>query len=823
MNRSIKGNLELALWLLLGIATISCGDDEPSASQTPVDAGGPAADAASGAGDATTVGPDGGNGSNGGGRDGGPGPDGSNGGDAGGEVVESGSRRFRGASDFWLGGVGPSDLVVLDIDGDGLGDLLTAFFLSGEIVLRRGLPDYQFAPPEVVISDLIEARILTGDIDGNGTTDLALHYTSGSQRGVAFLSGRADGTFEEVADRVRFPFTFDVFLSDVSGDGQLDLMYNEQDSKRLVFLEGNGDFTFEDEPVPLFTYSDFVGFVADPVGDFNGDGVIDLVISSPPQVIIGTRSEEGDWSAEREIVVPGRSVRAFVDVNGDGKSDLITILDQSLSIVGSGPNGDLATLYDFPGRPGVNPIIDFSSGSAGNSARLAWLNDVTRGVDIFESSDGGEFEKSQSFSIGNNPVERFLSIDLDGDDLDDLLMLRNGYVSLLRNVDGQLQAPVPPFAEPNAFLGEIAARIGDLDGDGIEDLLLANQRIIFHKGVGDARFDPNGRAILPEDFRFSASRFLVEIEDVDDDGDLDIIVAGGLDSPEYSLFIAENEGGGAYTLAWEAELVTRGEDGNAIDLTPTDVEVADFNGDGADDLAVALSSSSAFGTPVYLLSIAFGDGNGGFGELVESTPPGDVAVATFFATDIDADDRDECVFIRLARADEEPPQTLYVLDWPDDDRGWSVGSTTNVGSTALIGVDDATGDGIDDAVVLRTGEETASQTSFAVFPGVGDGTFGAEITSTPYDTVLYPYLGVTPLGLTDVDGDGLQDAILVLRMSSATVTVAFGRGDGTFSEVSDFYLFEFSFRSLVADVNGDGLKDLFGLGQGSLLQVPPAP
>jgi hypothetical protein len=76
--------------------------------------------------------------------------------------------------------------------------------------------------------------------------------------------------------------------------------------------------------------------------------------------------------------------------------------------------------------------------------------------------------------------------------------------------------------------------------------------------------------------------------------------------------------------------------------------------------------------------------------------------------------------------------------------------------------------------------------------------------------VSYPKLDAGPLTAADFDGDGHPDLAVSTHDggASGSVTLMYGRGDGTFQPGGDYIVGDNLTQVIGADVNGDGLLDL---------------
>ena len=171
-----------------------------------------------------------------------------------------------------FGGLGLDAMVVGDFNGDGKLDLAVIAVgsqPSAQIHILLGNGDGTFQSPRTVVSSITgfigHPPLVVADLNGDGIADLL--YSDNSQMGV--LIGRGDGTFQNLG--ILSDFTNGLAVGDFNEDGKVDLLFWSGGlSTELRF--GNGDGTFG----PDQNYSLSLGNDVLPAADFNNDGLLDV-------------------------------------------------------------------------------------------------------------------------------------------------------------------------------------------------------------------------------------------------------------------------------------------------------------------------------------------------------------------------------------------------------------------------------------------------------------------------------------------------------------------------------------------------------------------
>jgi hypothetical protein len=657
-----------------------------------------------------------------------------------------------------------------------------------EILESRVVPS--FLAPRNYDAGSQPVSVAVGDFTGTHVQDLAVadYRRAGT---VSVLLGNGDGTFQPARSYPVGNNPRQVAVGDFTGNGILDIVVVDDGGiggvADIKLLLGNGDGTFQPARTISTAAEGVVGFSV-AVGDFTGNGILDLAVTDIPRNAVAVLLGNGDGSFQRAVDYPvgnqPTSV-AVADFKNDGTADLVV------------------------------------------------ANRLSNNVSVLLGNGDGTFQPARNFAAERNPLSVTVG-DFTGNGRFDIAVSNSGSDTvsvLLSNGDGSFQRPRNYSVGP----GPWGIATGDFIGDGIQDLAVANytsHTVSVLLGTGDGSFVPfqtlevgGARDVVVGDFTGAGMRDLaVAFEGAG---------ADGLDNSSVSVLLGN--GTGRFQAA----------PSYAVGLDPNSVAVGDFTGSNIQDLVVANSFSNT-------ISVLLGNGDGSFRparSIATELFPLSVAVGDFTGSRISdlvvANGNNNSVSVLLGNGDGTfQPRVTYAagsLPWfvtaadltgngildlvvanflsndvsvllGNGDGTFQPARTFAAGMRPVsVAVGDFSGNGIRDLAVADQGDNvTGAGSGVSILRGIGDGTFQAarrlDAGTNPSSVVVGDFTGDGTLSIAVADRATYHE--------TSGVSVLLGNGDGTFQRARTYVTGTHPVALAVGYFTGAGTLDLALAGSG---------
>jgi hypothetical protein len=364
------------------------------------------------------------------------------------------------------------------------------------------------------------------------------------------------------------------------------------------------------------------------VADLDGDGKPDLIVGNINDHTIGIYrniSTAGSLSSDSFappvlLDVPDGTSSPFnlvaADLDGDGKLDIIAA-DAGNNLVSVFHNNCVPghiTADSFGAR------VDFVTGATPMDVEVADMDgdgkpdlvtanatdgtvSILRNTSVVGSLTAASFAPKIDIATGSGCFTVAVG-DLDGDGRPDLATAnsRESSVSVLRNLSSPGRIAFAPKASLSTLQAPFHVAIGDLDGDGKPDLLVAcyyaNSLSVF-RNLSTVGSLTAGSFASRIDYPLSGRGHRAAVGDLDGDGKPDIAVVTEL-SPALSIF-RNVSAPGSFTGDSLADRVDF-----ATGPNPASVAICDLDGDGRPDIVFCNEYNATI--TIYRNKVPFGNG-----------------------------------------------------------------------------------------------------------------------------------------------------------------------------------------------------------------------
>lgn len=655
----------------------------------------------------------------------------------------------------------------------------------------------------------------------------------------------------------------DVAAADIDGDGDVDILILDATAKQIVICKNTNNTSFTTSAVTITSGGTPVAMA---IGLFNNDGFYDVAVTlrgAADQIAIFKGGLGGTLTFDSNVALPAgaqagqilcadpkksstdpkqvRDAHDFnqaqgLDVNGDGKADLVVALGGTNQVAVYTQTTPL--VFTQSSVAGVGAGCTFPQmlalGDVDDNGTLDVVcgNAITNNISVFTGNGAGSIAFVASYALqgaGNQVLQSVVIGDFNRDCRADIVTCSfNG-----ENISIYLGHGDGTFADATNYDAEIASRragatiqsisynpqftsVYALDQNVVANndfvTVIDRATILFVQGAIQAPYATIGVQNDPQAITFG---------DLNKDGHKDMVVANRA-AGTIQVFI--NDGNGNFTQPFAPM---------ATGLQPESVVIADVNNDGIPDVLVACNGSDA-----VFVHRNIGGGQLAAGTKIDVNAKGPHQVV---AVDMDGDSNVDFVTVN------QYGNSVSVFVDPTGDGNFvpspniaPFGQPTGVfpvGNGPLgVAIADLNNDGRPDIVTANSNDDTVTVLlrSNGVGVQIGSATdfpLGGTIAPAPSQPagtppVFIPVVEPVSVAIADLNQDGFLDIVTADKFTS-TVTILHGGKGGTagnFFVPSDYGHFGSTTAIglppvklvtptnpvvvVLADMNDDGLLDI---------------
>lgn len=674
--------------------------------------------------------------------------------------------------DVKVANAGLIDARALDLNADGVLDLVECDFADRTLAIGLGQLDGSFVPNQFLVTPGLPWTLEGADFSGDGRIDLAVACAAdgGAQpAALALFEQQPDGGFLLQSVFALPGNPSDLAAEPLAGAGRARLAVGLPAQHRLLVLQRSP----AGELLELAALdSAALGLPGAPQGlewiDLDGDGRLDLAsaetevsLEDPDRLVGYAGLSGGGFGAASLLVTPlARPLLARTsDVDGDGAPDL-AVAQMDAGVVG--------LLRCAPGQVAAwSPVAIGAGASSACFADLDLDGDCDLVATLWKEQalcvrralGGGQWGPEELYNVGTAPRNAQVVL-LPGDSWPDVLCANSGDASILY---GAGAAGLRAARGTRAGQGLATLAAADLDADGRPDALTIDAalgRLVLCRGNSSGEFEPQtGVALAPGG---PAQPAVLALGDFNGDGRPDVL-ANLVVSAELQLLL--NPGGMGFAPAPSAQRY-------GVGALPLGLAAGDVDGDGRLDALVG-----SFGD--VSLQWLIGDGAGGLAPQAASAAP--CAPMALCATDLDADGALDLALSGSAAG----AQRLCVARGLGGPALGAFASFALAGNSTQLAAADLDGDGALELVAAQSGNAAHGLVLLSSAAGFA------------YASSVLP-VGYSPncFALEDLDADG--DLDLLCPLGQGALRVALNDGAAHFPQL------------LPADELGDELPVPFG-------------
>ena len=545
----------------------------------------------------------------------------------------------------------------IDFNGDGDNDIISAS-TGGGLQLSKNVNNTSYetiALPSVINTLGFIFCKFGADMDNDSDLDLILGHSVNSpfQGAIHWIENVGDTVYNDNLNLIDNNGGLEAYPVDLNNDGNIDIISTNSDASILHWVKnlGNGQFSERKsittdgyfEKVTTIHDLDLDGnldiifcsvhsreirwYQNDGNGNYNYGNKLNITVPRPTRILFGKVDNDqyedlllisssglfwaksqgnGDFDTLTLISTNLYKQLDLKDLNNDGKNDLILRVDSDVSImfnIGQGLFGsEISAPYNIVGL--IFDVLDVDSDGdldIATSSKSHW-----GGIAWWENNGNGEFNTANLLPNQSAGTD-FKFADIDGDGDQDVVVISSPYNRVIWfNNLGSAGFSSAIQLDPNSTFSEPThLTVRDFDGDGDPDVCVVGKgkRVVWYENLGGF-FSPEKTFAPPN--TFSNIMRWVSAADIDQDGDLEIVVTNNLGR------VYQFENYGSNTITIEGSIYADMNQNDIFDSTETGFINSPIMSNPTSDFTYSFNNGAYF--------MAFSDTNGVYNIYPDSIP-----------------------------------------------------------------------------------------------------------------------------------------------------------------------------------------------------------
>ncbi len=415
-----------------------------------------------------------------------------------------------------------------DLDGDNATDFLVVSQLSNKVAWFKNDGSGNFTL-QTLINDSAQGASSVIAVDIDGDTDLDVVSCAKTDNKILWYANDGSGNFSapnEITASAEIPVV--IISADIDNDNDQDIIAGYGQTDKIVSFTNNGSGTFG-SAVEITDQTDYIYSIK--AADFNDDGKIDIVSVSKSDNKLAWYKNNGNGTfSNQNIISTDISMAYCVDV---ADFDLDNDIDIVCTAQGSGK------IYIFSNSDG--------NGTFTEQTVISKKTDGAKGVSVADFDNDGDID--------------FVAV-LSTVDPDEVAWFENGKENfVLHNIN------------TNHDINEIFAY--DINNNGYKDIFYTSSTGVYWvANNGDETFSSENTIS-----NISYNIFAMKLADLDNDSDMDVIVADA--QGDKIFWIPNTDGNGTFGSEIMIDQTCNG---------PVDIALYDFDNDNDMDFISSLAN-----------------------------------------------------------------------------------------------------------------------------------------------------------------------------------------------------------------------------------------